>query len=104
MELSTVARYGLNPIIIVLDNQGYPTERGMLDGPFNDLHPWRFDKVPELLGRGKGFVVETEGQLDAALREAAATTDTFCILDVRLARHDSSPALRRLSTRLATQV
>jgi indolepyruvate decarboxylase len=104
MELSTVARYGLNPIVIVLNNRGYLTERGMLDGPFNDVHPWHFSKIPEVLGRGQGFVVDTEGQLDAALRESARRRDTFCILDVRLEPHDCSPALRRLSARMASQV
>lgn len=104
MELSTIARYGLNPIVIVLNNRGYLTERGMLDGPFNDVHTWEFSKVPEVLGQGRGFVVETEGQLDEALRQSERARDTFCILDVRLQQHDCSPALRRLSTRMAKQV
>jgi indolepyruvate decarboxylase len=104
MELSTVARYGLNPIVIVLNNRGYLTERGMLDGPFNDVHPWHFSKIPEVLGRGRGFVVDTEGQLDEALRQSESTRDTFCVLDVRLGQHDCSPGLRRLSARMAQQV
>jgi indolepyruvate decarboxylase len=36
MEVATAARYHLNPIIIVLNNLGYGTERPMLDGSFND--------------------------------------------------------------------
>ncbi|HMD88723.1 MAG TPA: thiamine pyrophosphate-binding protein, partial [Anaerolineaceae bacterium] len=36
IELSTAARYNLNPIVVVLNNQGYGTERPILDGPFND--------------------------------------------------------------------
>src|SRR5207248_5348234 len=32
MELSTVARFKLNPIVIVLNNGGYGTERPMQDG------------------------------------------------------------------------
>jgi indolepyruvate decarboxylase len=104
LELSTVARYGLTPIVVVLNNRGYLTERGILDGPFNDVHPWNFSKIPELLGRGKGFVVETERQLEEALRAAEHATDTFCILDLRLQPNDCSPGLRRLSKRLASQV
>ena len=34
----TAARYGLTPIVVVLDNNGYGTERPMLDGCFNDVH------------------------------------------------------------------
>ena len=38
MELSTVVRYGFAPIVIVLDNKGYGTERLLLPGDhaFND--------------------------------------------------------------------
>ena len=32
MEISTIARYGLNPIVVVLNNHGYTTERFLLDG------------------------------------------------------------------------
>lgn len=104
MELSTVARYGLNPIVIVLNNQGYLTERGIRDGPYNDVYPWQFSRIPEILSHGKGFVIDTEGQFDEALRVAERTTDTFCILDVRLGKHDRSPALRRLVTHMAQHV
>ena len=30
MEISTIARYGLNPIVVVLNNHGYTTERFLL--------------------------------------------------------------------------
>ena len=40
MEISSAVRYNLNPIVIVLNNGGYGTERRLLDGPFNDLQPW----------------------------------------------------------------
>jgi len=33
MELATVARYKLNPIVVLLNNRGYGTERHMQDGP-----------------------------------------------------------------------
>jgi len=67
MELGTIARYRMNPIIIVLDNAGYGTERPMLDGPFNDIVPWRYERLPEVLGAGHGYDVRTEAELDAAL-------------------------------------
>ncbi len=104
MELSSIARYKLNPIVIVLNNGGYLTERGILDGPFNDLHPWQFSKIPEILGTGKGFIVETEGQFETALTEAEANRETFSILDVRLNPNDGSPALKRLTEKLSKRV
>lgn len=98
MELSTSARYGLNPIVVVLNNSGYGTERPMIDGPFNDLLAWQYDRLPDLLGRGRGFAVDTEDELEAALRAAREHTESFSILNVRLARDDISPALRRFTS------
>ncbi|MBI4379956.1 MAG: alpha-keto acid decarboxylase family protein [candidate division NC10 bacterium] len=104
MELSTIARYHLSPIVVVLNNGGYGTERPMLDGPFNDVHPWRYHRVPEVLGAGRGFDIETEEQLDEALRVSRGHTEGFCILDVHLDPHDSSPALQRLTSALKKRV
>ncbi len=100
MELSTTARYDLNPIVIVLNNFGYGTERHMQDGPYNDLVPWQFHKIPEILGKGRGWVVETEAELDRALDEAEKHTESFCLIEARLAPLDRSPALDRLAKRL----
>ncbi|HVM49940.1 MAG TPA: thiamine pyrophosphate-dependent enzyme [Candidatus Acidoferrum sp.] len=104
MELATVARYGLNPIVVLLNNGGYGTERHMQDGPYNDLWPWQYHRIPEVLGAGRGFVVETERDLENALREAALWTRGFCLLEVRLGSQDRSPALDRLAARMARRL
>ena len=104
MELATAARYGLNPVVIVLNNSGYGTERQMQDGPYNDVWPWRYSRVPEILGAGRGFIVETEAELDRALLEAERWTKSFCLIEVRLAQLDRSPALDRLAARLAKRL
>ncbi|ABK99186.1 alpha-keto acid decarboxylase family protein [Pelobacter propionicus] len=104
MEVATAARYHLNPIIIVLNNSGYGTERPMLDGSFNDVYPWRYARLPELLGAGRGFDVQTEEQLEVALEAARGYRDGFCILDVRLDPYDFSPALRRMTSVLGKKV
>ncbi|MDX2227504.1 MAG: thiamine pyrophosphate-binding protein [Verrucomicrobiae bacterium] len=104
MELATVARYGLNPIIVVFNNSGYSTERPMKDGPFNDVWNWQFHKLPEVLGAGRGFLVRTVGELDTALEAARADTKTFSILNVIIPKDDRSPAMRRLTERLAARI
>jgi TPP-dependent 2-oxoacid decarboxylase len=104
MELSTVARYGLNPVVVILNNHGYGTERHMQDGPYNDVWPWEFHRLPEVLGAGKGFLVNTEEDLDQALSRARELTETFCLLDVRLDALDRSPALDRLASRMAKRI
>ena len=104
MELSTSVRYGLNPIVIVLNNFGYGTERQMQDGSYNDVLLWHYSKLPELLGAGRGFKVETEAELEAALHAAKKCDQTFCLLDVQLDPQDRSPALQRLAERLALRL
>lgn len=101
MELSTIARHGLNPIVVVLNNHGYTTERFLLDGPFNDIHEWAFHRIPDVLGSGLGFEVRTVGELDRALEAAIANTKSFSLLNVHLDPYDRSPALERLASRLS---
>jgi TPP-dependent 2-oxoacid decarboxylase len=104
VELSTSARYGLNPIVIVLNNFGYGTERPMLDGKFNDVAPWQFARLPELFGAGKGFEVDTEEDLEKALEAARDYREGFCILDVHLGQYDFSPVLQRMTSALGKRV
>jgi indolepyruvate decarboxylase len=105
MEISTISRFALNPIIIVLNNNGYGTERPMLDGPFNDVLPWNYYRIPEVIGHGKGFVIETEDQLEESFTATEKIySKELCILDVRLDTHDGSPALQRLTESLGKKV
>jgi TPP-dependent 2-oxoacid decarboxylase len=105
MEISTISRFALNPIIVVLNNNGYGTERPMLDGPFNDVLPWNYYRIPEMISHGKGFMIETEDQLEEALFAAENIhSQEPCILDVRLDTHDGSPALQRLTESLGKKV
>ena len=76
----------------------------MQDGPYNDVWPWQYSRLPEVLGAGRGFVVQTEDELDRALLEAERWTESFCILDVHLSPLDRSPALDRLAARLARRL
>ena len=104
VELSTAVRHGLNPIVLVLNNGGYGTERHLQDGPYNDILAWHYARLPELLGAGRGWVVNTEEELDRALAEAAANTGTFSLIDIHLERLDRSPALDRLASRLSKRL
>jgi len=104
MELASIARFHLTPIIVVLNNQGYGTERPMLDGRFNDIPLWNYSRIPEVLGAGKGYDIKTEDQLEQALQEVQMHTDSFCILDVHLDPEDRSLSLERLTTALSKRV
>ena len=104
MEISTALRYGLNPIVVVLNNRGYGTERPMQDGPYNDVQPWKYHRLPDVLGAGRGFLVNSEKELTDALAAAAEHTESFCIVEVMLDQNDHSPALQRLTERLAKKI
>ena len=52
-EISTAVRLGLNPIIFVLNNDGYGTMRRIHDGKFNMITQWNYDKICELVGGGE---------------------------------------------------
>jgi indolepyruvate decarboxylase len=103
MELSTAVRFGLDPIVIVLNNGGYATERPILDGTFNDVLSWQYSHLPEVLGAGHAVAVDTACQLEAALSTARDRRGSFHLLDIRLSAGDMSPALRRLAAQLAAQ-
>ena len=106
LELSTIVRHKFAPIIIVLDNQGYGTERILHPGEwaYNEIHPWKYSKLPELLGGGRGYEVTTEGEFQAALDQAWGDKSGMSLIQVHLSRSDSSQALKRLAERLGQRV
>jgi indolepyruvate decarboxylase len=104
LELSTAVRHHFNPIVVVLNNKGYTTERFLQEGPFNDILNWNYHRLPDLLGEGWGFEVHTIGDLQQSIKAALANQDAFSILNVHLQPHDISPALSRLATRMSKQI
>jgi len=104
MELSSIVRNNFNPIIIVLNNKGYTTERFLHDGPFNDILNWNYHRIPDLLGSGWGFEVRTYGELQQSMQAALAHQDAFSILNVHLEPHDVSPALERLAENMSKTI
>jgi TPP-dependent 2-oxoacid decarboxylase len=103
-ELSTFARLGLDTLVIVVNNHGYSTERFILEGPFNDIAEWRFERIGELIGSVRGYRVQTEDELEEALPQALATTGRPSLINVHLEANDASPAMRRLAEHLGSRV
>jgi indolepyruvate decarboxylase len=103
-ELSTHARLGLAPIVVVFNNCGYSTERGILEGPFNDISSWRFDRLGEIFGPLEGYDAPTEGAFEAALNKAVNNRTMPSIINVHLAVDDASSAMKRLAEHLKAKV
>jgi indolepyruvate decarboxylase len=102
-EFSTLVRRKMNPIVIVLNNGGYGTERILLEGSFNDIQNWNFENMPLLVGGGKGAKATTEDELDAALSQALVCKEPF-IINTVIERGDFTPALSRMFSKLAKKV
>jgi indolepyruvate decarboxylase len=84
--IGTMGRYGLKPIIFVLNNEGYMVERALEANPdwvYNDLAPWNYHALPAALGCQGWFTakVTTLGELDAALARAS-TAESACYIEV----------------------
>lgn len=102
LEAAACAFHGVPVIIIVLDNQGYGTQRPIMDGTFNDIPEIAVDRLTEAFGTGRGFDVRTRAELDRALHDAV-DSDELCIIRVRLSKEGRSAALERLGEALRTR-
>lgn len=103
-ELSTIARLGLPAIVIVFNNRGYNTERLILEGPFNDIADWRFDKLGAVMGPLAGYDAPDEESFEAALTQALETRDKPSIVNVHIQPGNSSRAMQRLGEFLGGKV
>jgi len=89
--LSTQTRFGLNPIIFVINNGVYAVEQWLADStvfytekPFYEsciLHPWNYSKLSEVFGC-QGWKVGTYGELKGAVAGALANSISPSIIQV----------------------
>lgn len=99
-EVSQFARYGLKPVIFVLNNNGYLIERLLCKEPeieYNDVSQWRYTDLPKALGCDGWFTARatTCGELDAAL-EAASGCATGAYVEVVTDPYAASPLALKL--------
>jgi indolepyruvate decarboxylase len=100
-ELSTIIRHHLNPIIFLINNDGYTIERVIQDNIYNDLQPWKYHQLPAVFnGESWSCQVRTEGELEKALSIAQGNIDRLSFIEVHLDRFDCSQGLTRLGQAL----
>lgn len=109
-EISQFHRYGLKPIIFVLNNNGYLIERLLCrksDMYYNDLAQWHYHLLPQALGCEGWFSarVTTCGELDTALAKAETcgtgayvevVTDKYVAPPVAMKMHESTKSLYKM--------
>lgn len=117
-ELGTVFRHGLNPLIFILNNDGYEIER-QIYGPdefYNDIAIWNHAHLIDFLtpppewktpnvpshasdpvrAKTQYHAVHTKAQLEALLTDAEFNkANKAHVVEVFLPRGDSPPALKR---------
>jgi indolepyruvate decarboxylase len=103
-ELSTAVRYGQTPIVVVLNNRGYSTEREILEGPFNDVHEWRYERICDMIGGGVGTRITTQGEFERGLTAALDDSSRLHVMNVLLDPADRSAGMVRLAHRLAKRL
>ncbi len=101
-ELSTILRAGLSPVVVVVDNAGYTVERAIhgADQPYNDIAEWDWTAAPALFAPGRVSVarrVTTAGELDQALRAAAASPGELALIQAVVPRMDVPELLDTLA-------
>ncbi|HZR77738.1 MAG TPA: thiamine pyrophosphate-binding protein [Chthoniobacterales bacterium] len=95
-EISTAVRLGLNPIVIVLNNDGYGTMRQIREGTFNTITQWNYSKICDLVGGGKSLTVTSKGQFDGALTRAKKSKQVF-VIEVKVPRSAVSDQLAQIA-------
>ena len=103
-EISTMIRYGVKPIIVLLNNRGYTIEAEIHDGLYNRIKNWDYAGLVEVFnageGKGLGLRAATVGELDKAMVRALAH-DGLCLIEVPIDPHDCSKELREWGSRVA---
>ena len=105
-EVSQFHRFGLKPIIFVLNNSGYLIERVLCKDPdsyYNDLAEWHYHQLPQALGCDDWFTarVTTCGELDRAIKKAE-TCGTGAYIEVVTDKYAVSPLAQKMHESIAT--
>jgi indolepyruvate decarboxylase len=103
LEVLSAAFHGVKPIVIVVDNGGYGTQRPMADGPFNNIPSLRSEELPRAFGVGVGLLCKTEDALHLALSRATQTDELF-IIRACVPQRGYSPGLVRLTSALKKRI
>jgi indolepyruvate decarboxylase len=105
-EISQFHRFGLKPVIIVLNNDGYLIERLLCkdsDIYYNDLAQWKYSKLPEAMGCEGWFSVRvtTCEELNDAINYAEQC-DCGVYIEVVAGKYVTSPLAGKLHDSIDT--
>jgi len=105
-ELAVMIQERINPVIVLINNDGYTVERAIHgeNQYYNDIPKCDWQIMPRAFGATEANSVllkaETAGELKSALGKAAATTDKLVMIEVIADKHDIPPLLADISAAL----
>lgn len=96
-ELSTIIWHNQNPVIFLINNDGYTLERMIHgEGSYNELNMWHYYRLPEVFRGEWGCQVKTEDELENALQKAKNSPDSLAFIEVWLDRNDCCKNLQKM--------
>jgi TPP-dependent 2-oxoacid decarboxylase len=106
-ELSTMIRQQINPIIFVINNDGYTVER-LIHGehqPYNDIHMWDYKALPQVFGGDNVGIHEVANAQDLkhTFENIKAQGNKMHFVEVKMAQGDAPEKLRSISQVFANQ-
>ena len=105
-ELAVMFQERTNPVIVLVNNDGYTVERAIHgeNQRYNDIPKCDWQSMPKAFGGNDDntllLKVETAGELKAALLKAAATTDKMVLIEVIADKQDIPPLLADIAAAL----
>jgi indolepyruvate decarboxylase len=105
-EISQFDRHGLRPIVLVLNNSGYLSERMLCKDmalAYNDIAAWNYAELPHALGCQGWFTarVSSCGVLDDALK-TAEQADGAVYIEVMTDAYEAPPMYKKLHENVAS--
>ena len=96
-QMSGWERYGIDPIVIVLNNQSWEMIRAFQpESRCADLGDWAYARLADALG-GDGYRVQTRAEFADALDKAFTRRGRFQLIELMVKPGDSTPTLRRFA-------
>lgn len=98
-EISTIVYHKLNPIIFLINNDGYTIER-VIHGPtmpYNDINMWRYSEFPKIFGKHVWTTkISNEAELDKVLTEVNKRPNQLRFIEVVMDKDDCPEMLHKI--------
>ncbi len=99
-EFSNMIRMKLNPIVVLLNNNGFGMQRIFVDGNFNDINTWDYGNITELMGGGVIFRAENNEQFETTFKEALKNRNEPTLIEAIIPKGEISTGMQQMKKAL----